>query len=473
MKRTFACFLVLVFCFTLVFCTPANAAGFTPDFELYSASVYMVNADSGVVMYEKDAHTERSVASLTKLMTALLLIENTPNLAGTTFYAEPTLYDELYGLNASTADIRPYEEVDGLSLLYAMMLPSANEAANIAAYQLSGGVRENFYAMMNARALQLGCKNTNFTSANGLADMEDGNYSSAYDIMLITQECMKHEIFRTVVSSNSYGMPFTNIHTTAEYATAPDVAYTIYSTNLMQRITTAGIHRSYIQGIKTGSTIAAGRCFVSSAVKDGETYYCVVLGSDYDATDEEGYALSFTDTANLYDWAFASFSLAPALDTGSPIAEVKVKYSSDTDAVMVYPESDAKTILPVDTGGEDYVNPVTMEFHMPSSIDAPVKRGDAVGTVDVYVDGIKISTVNLLAAQDVNRNNVLFVLEKIGEFFGSTYFKVVVVLTLVCVVGYVILYVWVMRTERKRRAQKKRRSRQSTNRKEDNENEKH
>lgn len=453
MKRTIALFLALLCVLGLSAGLPAHAAGFKPDFDITSPSVFLISEDSGVVMYERDARTPRSVASLTKLMTALLLIENTPDLANTEFFAEPTLFDELYGQGGSTADIRPYENVTGLSLLYAMMLPSANEAASIAAYQLGGGVMENFYAMMNERARQLGCENTHFSSPNGMKGIDEDNYSCAYDIYLIARECMKHEIFRTVVTSDSYGMPFTNKHTTPEFASRPDEAYMILNTNLMQRSKTAGIHRSYIRGIKTGSTPEAGRCFASSAVQDGETFFCVVLGAPYEAVDDEGYALSFTDTANLYDWAFNDFTLKPALDTESPLAEVKVLYSYETDSVMVYPAGGASTILP--NNSEEENNPVTLEFTLPDSIAAPVKRGDAVGSVTVYVDGERVSTVELLAAQDVERSWPLFIFTKITGFFTGTFFKVLVVLSLITAAGYAALYFWVVRKDKQQRAQRK------------------
>ena len=105
------------------------------------------------------------------------------------------------------------------------------------------------------------------------------------------------------------------------------------------------VYRSYIKGIKTGSTQAAGRNFVSAAVNDkGETYIGVVLGAPWDAA-EDGYAYSFHDTDTIYDWLFANYSIKPSLDTGSPVTEVKVNYSSDADTLMLYPAGDLKTCL--------------------------------------------------------------------------------------------------------------------------------
>ena len=133
-------------------------------------------------------------------------------------------------------------------MLYAMMLPSANEAAEAVGYYLGNGNLNNFYALMNARAAALGCTNTNFTSTNGLVEMDAGNYSSAHDLALIAQECWKHEIFRTVVGTATYQMPAAESHSEP---------YTILSSDAMIKPSSA-VYRSYIKGIKTGSTQAAG-----------------------------------------------------------------------------------------------------------------------------------------------------------------------------------------------------------------------
>ena len=141
---------------------PAQAA-FTPPFEVNADAVYMVNLDTGRVVYEKNATKARPPASLTKMMTSLLLMENCADLEGTEITAPGYLYDEFVGLKVSNADIWPWETVTAKTLLYAMLLPSGNEAASITADYLGGGNLENFFFTMNARAKQLGCVNTNFT----------------------------------------------------------------------------------------------------------------------------------------------------------------------------------------------------------------------------------------------------------------------------------------------------------------------
>lgn len=437
MKKLAAYILVLI----AVLAAPAQAlaAGFDlPDnVQVTAASAYIVNLDTGLVVYEQDADTARSVASLTKLMTALLLMENVQDLEGTMITAERQLFvPPITNPDSSTADIQPGETVRAIDLLFAMMLPSANEAAEAVGFYLSGGNMDNFYAMMNARAQELGCTNTHFSCAHGLVDMDGGNYSTAHDMALIAQACWEHEIFRTVCGTRMYWMPFTSHsrHSTAQYpGQNPDAAYYITSLNRMME-QGSPVYRSYIKGIKTGSTHAAGRNFVSAAVNDaGESFIGVVLGCPWDAA-EDGYAMSFHDTANLYDWIFDSFTVQPALDTTQPINEVRVAYSSETDTLPVYPTGDLKTILPNDGDYQlEYI------FDLPESVDAPVKAGDIIGSVQVLFQGENLGTVELAAGIDVQRNAALYAFGQIQAFFGSLYFRVVLVLTAVFLTGYVLI----------------------------------
>lgn len=448
MKKLAACFFVLL----AVLCCPAPAlaAGFAlPDnVQVTAASAYVVNLDTGLVVYEQDADTARSVASLTKLMTALLLMENVADLEGTYITAERQLFvPPITNLDSSTADIQPGESVRAIDMLYAMMLPSANEAAEAVGFYLSGGNLDNFYAMMNARAAELGCTNTQFTSTNGLVDMDGGNYSTARDLSLIARACWEHEVFRTVCGTQLYWMPFTEHakHNHAAYPEQnPDAAYYIQSSNRMME-PGAAVYRSYIRGIKTGSTHAAGRNFVSAAVNDaGESFIGVVLGCPWDAA-EDGYAMSFHDTANLYDWIFDSFTVQPSLDTSQPINEVKVVYSSERDTLPVYPTDDLKTILPNDGDYRlEYV------FDLPQSVEAPVAAGDVLGTVTLILQGERLGTVELAAGVDVQRNWALYAFGQAKAFLGSLYFRVVVVLTVLFFAVYVLIAAVLHRRSRRR-----------------------
>ena len=402
---------------------PSSAATFTPPFEPNATSVYMVNMDTGTVLYEKNAHEKRAPASLTKIMTALLLLENVQDLDGTVVTAPGYIFDELYGQGASSADIWPYEEVSMRSLLYAMMLPSGNEAASIVADHIGGGSIASFCSLMTARAQQLGAKDTNFTCAHGLYGMAESHYSTAYDMYLIDKECW--------------------------YSENPTVQNTfreaIRTTNAMMRFGTP-YYMPEVKGIKTGSTPEAGYNLITTATKNGETYLLVVMGTPYEK-DADGYGLAFGVSKQLYDWAFNNFSVRPALDTTKDITEIPVKYSSETDTLMLRPADDLMTLLPK----ESDETTVGKTFNLPESVSAPVKKGDVVGTVTLSLAGEEVGTVDLVATKDVERNTALFIIAQIGGFFSSLYFKVLAVLVGITLCIYVGYLIWINRNNKKRR----------------------
>ena len=440
MKKRLAAFLCLIFCVAL-FAPAAGAAGYPlpEETEVTAQAAYFINLDTGIVMFERNADEARSIASLTKLMTALLLVENVSDLSGTMITAERSLYVFPITMpGASNADIRPGESVSALNMLYAMMLPSGNEAAESVGYYLGNGNLNNFFALMNARAAELGCTNTHFASTNGLQEMDEGNYSSAHDVALIAAACWKHEIFRTVVGTVTYQMPATDNPSHTE-------PYNIQNTNRML-VSSAGVYRAYIKGMKTGSTETAGRCFASVAVNDrGETYLGVVLGTPWEVPPNE-YAYSFYDTAAIYDWLFANFSVRPSIDIGSPVTEIHVNYCKDLDTLMLYPADDLRTVLP---NGDDSLLEKT--FDVPESVDAPIQMGDHIGTVTLTLNGDLVGTVDLLAGQDVARSNFLYALAQVKAVFERLYFRVVCILTAIFLVGYTLLTVLLHRRERNRR----------------------
>ncbi len=429
-KKILLCFLVLAG-LSCLFAGSASAA-FTPPFDVNAEEVYMVNLDTGVVVYAKNETTPRAPASLTKMMTSLLLLENVSDLDGTQVTAPGYVFDELYGLGGSTADIRPYETVTARTLLYAMLLPSANEAANITADYLGNGNLENFYYTMNARAKQLGCVNTNFTNAHGLFGMENDHYSCAYDMYLIGKACYETPGFMEAASSERYDMPFTNYHSTPEYASYPDAAYIIYTTNALQR-PSSPLYRSDVHGLKTGSTPEAGYNLVSSATKNGETYLLVVMGTPYEK-DEYGYGLAFSVSSQLYDWAFDNFSVSPALDTTQPLQEVSVKYGASADTVLLYPEESFTTLLP-DEADETVLQKT---YLLPDSVAAPIHEGDVIGAVRLSLAGEELGTVALVSHSNIERSELLYTVAQIKGFVSSLYFRTVVVLLAVLIVGYAL-----------------------------------
>lgn len=422
MKKRFAGILaVLVIAVTLAL--PASAMqGYTPDFEPTAEAAYIVNLDTNIVVYQKNSDTQLTAASLTKMMTMLLMLKTYQDQLDTITVEMPrTIDDILYGTGASLADIRPGESVTLRNLLYGMELPSGNEAAYIVAFYM-GGTVENFVAMMNEEAKALGCTGTVFTDPCGL---DAGNITTARDAYLILRALIQYDAFVEAAGTASYWMPANTQHTEP---------YIILSTNKMLTQGTT-YYRSYNQGGKTGSLNAGWQNFAGWHTQNGETYISVVLHSAADESADPRPAL--TETGSLMDWVFDTFTIQSALDTTRPITERPIRYSTETDTVMLYPADDMMTLLPSDGGAAL----TEQTFSLPEYLTAPIEQGDVVGTVTLSINGEKLGTVDLIAGSTVSRNQVLYTLTKVGEFFSGTYFKVVVILTLIVVAVYA--FVWV------------------------------
>lgn len=402
-----------------------SAADIAPD--IMAPAAYVVNLDTNIVVYEKNSETPLQAASLTKMMTTLLLLENYQDQLDTISVTAPSyIYDLIWEktTNASTADIRKGETQTLRNLLYAMMLPSANEAAYIVADYMGGGSIDNFVAMMNEEAARIGCTGTTFADPCGL---DTNNVTTARDAYLILRALTSYDIFATVVSTPSYDMGTNDRYTTPG-------TYVIQNTDKMLNEGSA-YYRSYVRGGKTGS-LGEWQNFAGWHSQNGESYISVLLNVPYDA-DPEGMRPALAETGTIMDWVFDTYTIAPALDTTQPITEVRVAYSTQTDTVMLYPADNMMTLLPA-AGGAALTEPV---FNVPDELAAPIRQGDVVGTVTLTIQGEVIGTADLIAGSDVSRNQVLYTLSRVSLFFSSTYFKVVVILTMLVIGAYLIFTV--------------------------------
>ena len=333
-------------------------------------SVYLFDLDTGKPILRQNSEQQRYIASLTKMMTALLFLES-----GKDMNAEITIptsltqeFKDIQNANGMTAGLRIGETVRRIDLLYALLVSSANDAASVIAYDVGGSVLD-FVRQMNARAAELGCTGTNFTCAHGLFDY--GNVSTAEDMARIAAECYKNPTFVQVSGTAAYTMPATNLHQNER---------TINSTNPLTD-TGSEFYRSYIKCVKGGFTTLAGRCAVAFAEQGGHTYGLVILHADN--------ASLYTECDQLLDWAFESFSDRPLVDTETELTTV------DLTKCRAQPTAALYAAAPVSGYGHaDDV--VSYAFDLPESIPATVKNGQKVGTATVYLDGYEVGTVDLV-----------------------------------------------------------------------------
>lgn len=363
---------------TAVFLTTAALSGFAvyamPIQAAYpQESIYLFDADTGETLVEQNPDLPRCIASLTKMMTALLVLES-----GTDLNASITIPDsltpELQSIRANrghTIGLQAGETVRRIDMMYAMLLPSANDAASVLANDTSGSLAA-FAAQMNVRASQLGCTATHFTCPHGLYD--GGNYSTARDMAKIALACYANSTYRQIADTASYRLPATELHP----------ARTITTTNKLLQ-PASGYYRSYAHGMKTGFTTQAGRCFVTFAQQDGHTYGLVVLGSDLNNI--------YRECSELLDWAFSSFADRPLVDTETVLTTLPLTKCRAEETVELYAANDLSGYGHAD-------DEVTFDFSLPESAAATIKEGAVLGTATVYLDGYEMGTVDLVTHRE-------------------------------------------------------------------------
>lgn len=437
-KQRFLSLFLLLSLLVGLFLTPTASA--YEDFDLDAKAGLLIEANTGEVLFEKNAHQENYPASITKVMTALLVLEAVES-GKLSLSQSVTASEEAFAslpANASNSGMKVGETLTVEQLLYCLLVPSGNESANVLAQAVSGSI-DGFVALMNERAKQLGCENTHYVNPHGLHD--PNHYTSAWDIYLVTREAMKHELFMTVCNTKSYEIPATNVN---------EKPRTLHSTNyLISNWRALGYLYRDAQGIKTGSTDEAGHCLVSSAVRGSRTLISVVLGADR-REEEDGVTrtYSFIETSRLFDWGFDNFTNRNILSTDEPICEVPVTLSSETNYVVVHPAEDLTRMLPSTLDVEDIERTVTLHSE---SVEAPVAAGDELGTLTLSYRDTVYGEVPLIAFSDVSASWLLVARRDVAAFFSRTIVRLIL-LAIVVLIVVLLLLRGVFPRRRRRRA---------------------
>lgn len=420
--------LAFVLAAVMLFC-PAAAISYEPDFTLTSKAVYLENLDTGLVLYEKNADQQMYPASLTKIMTAILVLENVKDLDQETAAYPMWIQDMLYGTNASLGGLIVGEKLTIRQLLTSALVQSGNESAMIlAGYVGSGGMADfmprditSFVEMMNDKAKALGCMGTHFTNPTGLHS--DNHYSTARDMAIMAKYAMQNPVFASLVKNYAVQLGQTNKHSDLWQ----------YSTNKML-LTSSPYYYAPVVGIKTGSTDEAGRCVISQAEDNGYRYFCVVMGAP--STAAEPFP-NFIETRQLYRWAFGTFSLKTLLEQGELMAEVPVKYSGDGKIAKLAVKDDVVKLLRNDISSDSII----YHTELPESIEAPVAAGDSVGTLHIMLMGEEIGTAELVATQDFSLSWFRKALGTIGALLSSTTAKIILIVVVLAVIAYIVYMV--------------------------------
>ncbi|MBR0351191.1 MAG: D-alanyl-D-alanine carboxypeptidase [Clostridia bacterium] len=350
--------------------------------EIGCKAAYIAEPKTGKIIYEKNAHEKMYPASTTKILTALVVLEKCkPTDKAVVSKNAIDLVPDGY----SIANLKAGEELTISDLLYALLIPSANEAANVLAEHVSGSI-EAFAEACNNRAKELGCENLHFVNPNGIHN--DNHYCTAYDLYLIAKECQKHDLFNEIVKTTSYTLPATNIYTKNDRV--------IKNTNYLIMPSYSRYYYSYCTGIKTGTTTPAGECLVASCSHDNIDLISVVLGGE---TNSKGLSERFYDTKQLFEFVYDNYQQKEIINKSSVITNIDVKHATkDTASLDVVVNTSISSIVPNDT----QVEKIERTINLNDNIVAPIEQNEVLGKVTFTVDGLSYTT-DLVASHAVEK----------------------------------------------------------------------
>ncbi|WP_167957635.1 D-alanyl-D-alanine carboxypeptidase family protein [Anaerosporobacter faecicola] len=411
---------------------------------LTSDAAILMDASSGFVLYEKNANKENYPASITKIMTTLLALENCSLNEIVTFS-----HNAVFSIESGSTHIarKEGEQLTMEQCLYAVMLASANEVSNAVAEHVAGSI-DAFADMMNAKAKELGCKNTHFVNANGLHN--DNHYTSPYDMALISQAALKNDTFRKITATKSYVIPKTN-KSDQEFPMA----------NHQQLLLGYKLTKKYDAciGGKTGYTNAARNTLVSFAEKDGITLICVVMKST--PTDQ------YKDTIRLFDFGFDNYQAYSVEDedglsaTDNSMLFTRFNSILDSNSPLLYTDATSSYILPVGADAKDVTQKINL-YDQPTVQNGKKVIGDItytfeyknVGKLDIYYtasDKPLLETVSL--ANDSNEQDSKSTLSSAVSSKSHQDIKpfIIIGILVACGILYFIYYIVVERPRKKRR----------------------
>ena len=390
---------VLSFIFVFIlFMVRANAV----ELDISSKNAILYNMDSGEVLYEKDADEKVSIASLTKIMTALVSIENIKDLDSQVVLTADD-FEGLVEANAVTAGFTKGEVVTYRDLLYGLLLPSGADAAKALARNIAGS-EENFIKMMNEKVGEMNLKNTHFSTVIGLDD--DNNYSTAREVALIFKEALKNEDFKTIITTKEY--------------TSSDGKVKFHST-IQSNAKKFEIDVPYILGGKTGTTTDAGLCLATIAKENDVNYMLVTLGAIYNKKAPH----NIEDAQTIYDYFIENYGNHVIVDKETPFTEINVKYGSEK-TLKLYPTKNITKYLENDYDKND----IKYVYDGREEITAFTKKGEKLGTLEIYYQDDLIDKENIVLTESLQFSIFEFAKENI-----------VIILSIITVLVVIVVFI--------------------------------
>ena len=387
---------------------PATAIG-QDDLNLFCTNAALLDANHGDLLYDMKANERAYPASITKVMTALLVVEAisygqlSPDTVATVSSSAVQGIPSEYVTGAFKAG----EEISIENLLYCMLLESDCDASNILAEAVDGTVPD-FVAHMNRKAGELDCQGTHFTNTYGLHD--EDHYSTAYDLALIMEAALEYDLFRDVIKTPSYRVPATNLS---------GERYFFNKNALISNLYYEGYVYNKCIGGKTGTTDDAGRCLVAAAEDGDELLISVVLGSGPMQVpgDEKLKQGQFRESRRLLEYGFDNFHRVTITKDSEPVATVKVTMSRQADEVNLKPQGSIVRTLPKSMDLDDIETKIRL---FAEEVEAPVEAGAVMGAMTLSYNGEVYGTLDLVAVTSVERSDLLYKKQQFFDFFQTT-----------------------------------------------------
>lgn len=428
---------LLLFAILTLSIFPASALPGQEDLGLFCTHAVLLDANHGEVLYDMKANERAYPASITKIMTALLVLEaieygqltlDTPVAAGETRMQGVT--QSYVNANLKLGEVLTVEE-----LLYLTLIPSYADACNVLAVAVDGTI-EDFVDHMNRKAAELGCQNTHFTNPVGIHN--DNHYSTAYDLALMMKACLEYDTYLEISKVPKYTLHATDMSESRE----------MYNTNaLVSTWRYSGyIYDKCIAG-KTGNTDEAGRCLAAAAEDGDEVLISVLLGSGPMEVpgDTELRQGQFRESKRLLEYGFNNFQRVTITKDSQPVEKVKVTMSRQADEVNVKPQGSITKTLPKSMDLDDIESRITL---FADEVEAPVEAGQVMGTMTLYYGDEVYGTLDLVAVTSVERSELLYKKQQFFTFFQNEGVRIILAVVLF-LAGILVLRLTIFRRRRR------------------------
>ncbi len=431
MKKRIISLILITFCLLSVL-LPLNVSAYQiSGVDLHCEAAMLISLDTGDILFEKNADKRMYPASITKLLTALVVIENANNFETDVLTYTNSANNLILGTGSVVLGLQVGEQMTVKDALAATLISSCGDTAYALAEYI-GGSKQGFADLMNKKAQELGLKDSHFTDPVGLHD--DNHYTTARDIYILAKEAYANDFIKDCLDKDTkYTLKATNVR----------AEKTIVPSNMLINPNTSVYYRPAVWG-KTGFTDQAGRCLVSVASNGGYNYMAIVLKT----ATPGGVRYEFLDSADMYRWAFNNFEYKKVFSAKTPVAEAKVELSLEADHVTAALEDGLEALLPKAADSST----LKIEPRLSSeSFRAPIEQGQKLGEADIYYAEQKIGTVNLVATTSVKESTFLLIVEGLKNFFTSTFMKIVYIALALAIIVFALIVIKLNSNRNKRR----------------------